>query len=133
MKLSLDRRKLPLNCSVIAVLRFLTSLRATGTIHTNYNLQDPGSWTNGIRNLFARGFDLSKLAEAVGGLPEIREDILRRANRQLDEVFSVSWSQSTLTVHLNVQGGTLEIFVASDMGGCTVGRSGVMDCVLTWH
>ena len=88
------------------------------TIHTNYNLQDPGSWTNGIRNLsLLGGFDLSKLAEAVGGLPEIREDILRRANRQLDEVFSVSWSQSTLTVHFNVQGGTLEIFVASDNGG----------------
>ncbi|MCY4422474.1 MAG: AAA family ATPase [Acidimicrobiaceae bacterium] len=88
------------------------------TIHTNYNLQDPGSWTNGIRNLsLLGGFDLSKLAEAVGGLPEIREDILRRANRQLDEVFSVSWSQSKLTVHLNVQGGTLEIFVASDNGG----------------
>ena len=90
------------------------------TINTTYNLQDPGSWTNGIRNLaHLGGLDLGRLAEAAvgGGLPEIREDILRRANRQLGELFAVKWSQSKLTVHLSVQGGTLEIYVASDDGG----------------
>ena len=90
------------------------------TINTTYNLQDPSSWTNGIRNLaYLGGFDLRRLAEAAvgGGLPETRESILRRANRQLDKLFSVKWSQSKLTVHLTVQGATLEIYVASDDGG----------------
>ena len=99
------------------ILHFTESDR---TINTTYNLQDPSSWTNGVHNLaHLGGFDLSELAEAVvgGGLPENREDILRKANRQLGELLSVKWSQSKLAVHLTVQGGTLEIYVASDDGG----------------
>lgn len=97
------------------ILEFSESDR---TIHTNYNLQDPGNWTNGVRNLARLAqFQLKRLADAAaGGLPELREDILRNANHRLNEVFAVHWSQSKLTVHLNVQGNTLEIFVASDGG-----------------
>ena len=98
------------------ILEFSESER---TIRTNYNLQDPDNWTNGVRNLARLAqFQLERLAEAAaGGLPELREDILRNANHRLNEVFAVHWSQSKLTVHLNVQGKTLEIFVASDNGG----------------
>ena len=97
------------------ILEFSESER---TIHTNYDLENPSTWTNGVRNLARLAqFELQQLADAASGdLPELREDILRKANQRLNEVFAVHWSQAKLTVHLNVQGITLEIFVASDSG-----------------
>ena len=98
------------------ILEFSASDR---TLHTNYNLQDPGSWTNGLRNLARLAeLDLQSLADAAaGGPPEIRVEILRQANIHLNDAFAVRWSQSRLTVHLDVQGSGLEIYVASDEGG----------------
>ena len=99
--------------------RILEFSESDRTLHTNYNLQDPGAWTNGLQNLARLAqFDLQKLADAAAGArPELRVEILRQANLQLDGVFAVRWSQSKLTVHLDVQGSRLEIYVASDEGG----------------
>lgn len=98
------------------ILEFSESDR---TIHTSYDLQDPNSWTNGVRNVARLGqFQLETLAEAVAeDRPELREDILNNANNRLRDIFADRWSQSKLTVHLGVQHQTLEIFVASDDGG----------------
>ena len=99
--------------------RILEFSESDRTLHTNYNLQDPSSWTNGVRNLARLAeLDLQRLADAAaGGPPEIRVEILRQANIHLDDAFTVRWSQSKLTVHLDVQRSTLEIYVASDEGG----------------
>lgn len=88
------------------------------TLHTNYNLQDQSAWTSGLHNL-ARlaGMDLQGLAQAVQeGRPEIREEMLRNANKQLSRAFDIRWSQAKLEVHLNVEGNTLEIYVATNDG-----------------
>ena len=99
--------------------RILEFSESDRTLQTNYNLQDPASWTNSLRNLARLAeLDLQRLADAAaGGPPEIRVEVLRQANIHLDDSFAVRWSQSKLTVHLDVQGSILEIYVASDEGG----------------
>ena len=98
------------------ILNFSESDR---TLHTNHNLHDPSTWTNGLRNL-ARlaGMNLQALAQATDGArPEVREEILRDANRRLSRTFDVRWSQSKLEVHLSAQGNILEVYVATNNGG----------------
>lgn len=97
------------------VLAFSESDR---TVRTDYELQDPNSWTDGLRNL-ARlaNLDLNELARVSSeGRPELREDLLREANNHLERIFADRWSQAKLSIRLGVQGTRLEIFVASDGG-----------------
>ena len=98
------------------ILQFSASDR---TIRTDYELQNPNTWTDGLRNL-ARlaNLDLDDLARVSSEeRSELREDFLKEANEHLERVFADRWSQAKLTIHLGVQGTRLEIFVSSDGGG----------------
>ena len=96
----------------------LTFSESDRTIRTDYELQDPSSWTDGLRNL-ARlaNLNLDELARvALEARPELREDLLKDANEHLEHIFANRWSQAKLSIRLGVQGARLEIFVSSDGG-----------------
>ena len=96
--------------------------RSDRTLSTTTNLIQQGTWPNGLLN-FARlaDFDLQELVNASVGLQsEVREEILRRANKSLASTLTTRWSQSDLEVYLNVQAENnvpfLEIFISSNEG-----------------
>ena len=113
----------PLSEVVLSVLkkrvpRVLEFSGADRTLHSEYDLTQPGTWTGGIQNL-ARlaGFDLQELRRhAAGSEPELYEDILERANARLEEEFS-RWSQAPVTVRLRVAPPWLRVFVKAKEGG----------------
>ena len=89
-------------------------------LQTEYNLQEnQRDWNKAIHNL-ARlaGFDLQKLAEAsTGGQHELREEIIAKANERLGREFSLSWSQASLVVRLNIiPPNQLQVYVQTDSG-----------------
>ena len=99
------------------VLEFSESAR---TLRSEYNLQDPRTWTEGVENL-ARlgGFSVQDLSQlVVGPQPELWEDLLDKANRRLTERLSTYWSQvDNLRVRLNVSPPPLlKIYVAAGEG-----------------
>ena len=99
------------------ILEFSESAR---TLHSEYNLNDPSSWTDGVQNL-ARlgGFSLRQISDLVqGSQPELWEDLLDKANRRLTETLSAHWSQvNNLRVRLNVSPAPwLKIYVAAGEG-----------------
>ena len=99
------------------VLEFSTSDRS---LRSQYDLQDPASWTGGVRNLAQlAGFDLDELSRhAAGHQPELYEDILERANTRLANEFSTRWSQDRVTVRLRVAPpNLLRIFAKAEEGG----------------
>ena len=99
------------------ILEFSESAR---TLRSEYNLEDPSSWTDGVKNL-ARlgGFSLPHVSNLVkGSQPELWEDLLDKANRRLTETLSAHWSQvNNLRVRLNVSPPPwLKIYVAAGEG-----------------
>lgn len=99
------------------IVEFSESAR---TLHSEYNLDDPSSWTDGVKNL-ARlgGFSLRNISNLVrGAQPELWEDLLDKANRRLTETLSAHWSQvNNLRVRLNVSPPPwLKIYVAAGDG-----------------
>ena len=88
------------------------------SIHTTYDLQAPQSWTDGLRNLARLAdLDLNQLnAAVVDSRSDLRQEYLRQANRRLEQIFRDTWSQSKLTVELDVQSTQLQIHVSSDDG-----------------
>lgn len=57
------------------------------------------------------GLDLERLMGAVQHNPGLRRKLIDDANEKLKEVFEKSWRQERLSVQLDVQGTTLEVFV----------------------
>ena len=99
------------------VLEFTESAR---TLHSQYNLQDPKTWTEGLNNLAQLGeFGLHHLSQlAKGPQPELWVDLVNKASRRLTDKLSPHWSQADkLTVRLDVVPPLLRIFVASGEGG----------------
>ena len=101
------------------VLEFTENAR---NLRSEYNLQDPSTWNDGLKNLAELGeFSLSELARlAAGGVPQMGrlESLLRRANSCLSKKLSRPWSQTDdLEVNLRVLANPwLRIFVGSDDG-----------------
>ena len=99
------------------------------SLRTEYSLQldqhgrpsqaEQQGWNKAIHNLAnLAGFDLLELAEvSTGGQHELREGIIAKANKQLGKVFNQSWSQSDLTVRLNIIGQhQLQVYAHTDDG-----------------
>ena len=91
-------------------------------LRSEYHLQEnQRDWNKAIHNLAAlAGFDMKQLADATNsGQPELYENILAKANRQLAVELAESWSQAELEVRLNViPPNELAVYVETD-GGST--------------
>ena len=92
-------------------------------LRTEYDLQENNrDWNRAIHNLASlAGFELQNLANAaIGGRPELVEDIIATANEKLATEFKGAWSQADLEVRINVsqsnQSSQLQIFVKADRG-----------------
>ena len=98
------------------VLAFTDSDRS---LRTEYNLQDTKEWNNAVRNLAQlAGFSIDELAKAaVSTQHEDRQDMLMQANALLSQVFDASWSQSDLSVSLNIiHPAQLQVYVTENGG-----------------
>ena len=106
--LSVLKKRVPM------VLEFSESDR---TLHSEYDLNQPSTWTGGIRNL-ARlaGVNLNELRRRASvSEPELYEDILERANPRLEDEFS-RWSQAPVAVRLKVAPPKLWVLVKAVEG-----------------
>ena len=98
------------------VLTFTDSDR---TLKTEYNLQDKNDWNNAIDNL-ARlaGFSRQEFVNVASTqLDEERQELRLRTNERLSKAFDDPWSQSKLTVSIDIQtDALLRIYVQADEG-----------------
>lgn len=99
--------------------RFLLFEPADRDLKSTYDLKEVVTNTPpALRNL-ARlaGLDLERLLHAAQSDPGLRVKLLEDANKKLEDVFERNWRQARVSVHLSVQGTTLEVFVKNAESG----------------